>query len=122
VRLGIGGSGGWADEAPERPKGEEVPDGATWLAQHDVSKGTLQRSDTPRGAASVISAEERDRAVKQWRKQEPTTPVVEATPDPQVRGGAHGAGAGPQRREGEGREVHDGRGSRSWPQLWSRRR
>jgi hypothetical protein len=83
ARLGIGGSGGWADEAPERPKGEEVPDGATWQAQHDVSKGTLQRSDTPRGTATPISAEERARAEIQWRKQEPTNPVVEATPDPQ---------------------------------------
>jgi hypothetical protein len=83
TRLGIGGSGGWADEDPSREKGEEVPEGATWLAQHDVPKGTLQRSGTPRGAAAVISAEERERATKQWRKQEPTNPVVEATPDPQ---------------------------------------
>lgn len=83
ARLGVGGSGGWADEAPSREKGEEVPEGATWQAQHDVAKGTLQRSDTPRGAAAVISAEERERATKQWRKQEPTNTVVEATPDPQ---------------------------------------
>jgi hypothetical protein len=83
VRLGIGGSGGWADEEPERPKGEEVPDGATWEAQHDVKRGTLQRSDTPRGTAAVVSAEERERARKQYRKQDPTVPVVEATPDPQ---------------------------------------
>lgn len=83
ARLGIGGSGGWADEAPEREDHDKVPEGATWQAQHDVPKGTLQRSDTARGAAAVISAEERERATKQWRKQEPTNPVVEATPDPQ---------------------------------------
>lgn len=83
ARLGIGGTGGWADEAPSREKGEEVPEGATWEAQHDVKKGTLQRSDTLRGTATPISAEERARAEVQWRKQEPTNPVVEATPDPQ---------------------------------------
>lgn len=80
TRLGVAGSGGWSDEAPEREKHDKVPEGATWQAQHDVPKGTLQRSDTPRGAAAVISAEERERATTQWRKQEPTNPVVE-TPD-----------------------------------------
>jgi hypothetical protein len=55
-------------------------EGATWLGQHQVPKGTLQRSDTPRGAAAIISADERERASKQWRKQEPVDAVVE-TPD-----------------------------------------
>jgi hypothetical protein len=68
------------DEPPEQHQKVAV-EGATWLGQHQVPKGTLQRSDTPRGAASVISAEEVARATKQWRKQEPTDQVIEQTPD-----------------------------------------
>lgn len=81
ARLGIGGSGGWSDEAPPRNDGDEqTVEGQTWLAQDQVPKGAVQRSDTPRGTAAVISAEERARAGKQWRKQDPTAPVVEETP------------------------------------------
>lgn len=76
--------GSFLDEPPKQHQKQEVPEGATWLGQHQVPKGTLQRSDTPRGAATVINQEERDRAVKQWRKQEPTDPVVEVTEDPEV--------------------------------------
>jgi hypothetical protein len=75
--------GSFVDEPPEQHQEQEVPEGATWVGQHQVSKGTLQRSDTPRGAAAVISAEERERATRQWRKQEPVDQVVEATPDPE---------------------------------------
>jgi hypothetical protein len=72
--------GSWLDEAPEQHQDQE-PEGATWLAQTQVPKGVLQRSDTPRGAAAVITAEERERATRQWRKQEPTDAVVQETPD-----------------------------------------
>ena len=74
--------GTFVDEPPEQHSKQEVPEGATWLGQHQVPKGTLQRSDTPRGAAAIISAEERERAVIQWRKQEPPNQVIEETPDP----------------------------------------
>jgi hypothetical protein len=70
--------GSFVDEDPEQHQDTDLPDGATWLGQHQVPKGTLQRSDTPRGSAHPISQEERDRAETQWRKQEPTNPVVEA--------------------------------------------
>jgi hypothetical protein len=72
--------GSYLDEPPEQNQKQEN-EGLTWLGQHQVPKGTLQRSDTPRGAAAIISAEERERAAKQWRKQEPTDQVVEQTPD-----------------------------------------
>jgi hypothetical protein len=75
--------GSFVDEPPEQHQDQEVPEGATWVGQHQVSKGTLQRSDTPRGAAAVISAEERERATRQWRKQEPVDQVIEPTPDPE---------------------------------------
>lgn len=77
VRLS---DGSFLDETPDQHQ-EPAVDGATWLGQHQVPKGTWQRSDTPRGAAAIISAEERERATRQWRKQEPTEPVVEVTPD-----------------------------------------
>lgn len=69
--------GSFLDEDPEQHQDTNLPEGATWLGQHQVPKGTLQRSDTPRGSAHPISQEERDRAETQWRKQEPTQPVVE---------------------------------------------
>lgn len=75
--------GTFVDEPPEQHQEQDVPEGATWLGQHQVPEGTLQRSDTPRGAAAVISAEERERATRQWAKQATTDPVVEATPDPE---------------------------------------
>lgn len=73
--------GSFVDEPPDQNQKPDV-DGATWLGQHQVPKGTLQRSDTPRGAAAIISADEVQRATRQWRKQEPTDQVVEETPDP----------------------------------------
>jgi hypothetical protein len=72
--------GSFVDEPPEQHQDPDVPEGATWLSQTQVPKGTLQRSDTPRGAAAVISEEERERATVQWRKQEPTDAVVQETP------------------------------------------
>lgn len=74
VRLS---DGSFLDEEPERKK-QDVPEGATWQAQHHLPEGTLQRSNTPRGSAYPISAEELERAHRQWRKQEPTEPIVEA--------------------------------------------
>jgi hypothetical protein len=74
--------GSFLDEPPKQNQDQEVPEGATWLGQHQVPKGTLQRSDTPRGSAHVISREERERATKQWRKQEPVDAVVENAVDP----------------------------------------
>lgn len=79
VRLGAGGSGGFADEEQPRNDAKAVPDGATWLAQDQVPKNTLQRSDTIRGSAHPISADERERAIVQWRKSEPTTTVIQPT-------------------------------------------
>lgn len=80
ARLGVGGSGGFADEELERGDGDEqTVEGQTWLAQDQVKRGTLQRSDTVRGSAHPISADERERAVVQWRKSEPTTLVVQPT-------------------------------------------
>lgn len=73
--------GSFVDEAPDQHQDPDVPEGATWLGQHQVPEGTVQRSDTPRGAAAVISAEELERATRQDRKQEPTEPVVEAVED-----------------------------------------
>lgn len=75
--------GTFLDEPPEQHQKPDVPEGATWLGQHQVPEGTLQRSDTPRGAAAVISAEERERATRQWAKQATADPVVEPTPDPE---------------------------------------
>lgn len=70
--------GSFVDEPPEQHQKPSVPAGATWPGQHQVPKGTLQRSDTPRGAAVPISAEELERAQRGHRKQEPTEPIVEA--------------------------------------------
>jgi hypothetical protein len=82
ARVGIGGTGGWADEPQPRQDGDEqTVDGQTWLAQDQVSKGTVQRSDTIRGSAHPISVDERERAVIQWRKQEPPAPIVQETTD-----------------------------------------
>jgi hypothetical protein len=76
VRLA---DGSFVDEPPEQHQKQAVPDGATWKGQHQVPKGTLQRSDTPRGSAVVISAEELERLGRDpQRKQEPTEPVVES--------------------------------------------
>lgn len=69
--------GSFLDEPPEQHQ-EAAVEGATWLGQHQVPKGVIQRSDTPRGAAAVISAEELERAQRGHRKQEPTEPIVEA--------------------------------------------
>lgn len=73
--------GTWLDEEPKQHQKPDVPDGATWLGQHQVPKGVLQRSDTPRGSAHIVTGEERERANKQWRRQEPTSPIVETTPE-----------------------------------------
>jgi hypothetical protein len=76
VRLA---DGSFVDEAPEQHQKQDVPDGATWKGQHQVPKGTLQRSDTPRGSAVVISAEELERLGRDpQRKQEPTEPIAES--------------------------------------------
>jgi hypothetical protein len=75
--------GTFVDEPPDQGQGQDVPDGATWLGQHQVPEDTLQRSNTPRGAAYPISEEERERATRQWAKQATTDPVVEPTPDPE---------------------------------------
>lgn len=75
--------GSFLDEPPKRDKKLDPPEGATWLAQDQVPKGTLQRSDTPRGSAHIVSADERERAVDQWRKQEPVDTVVENAVDPE---------------------------------------
>jgi hypothetical protein len=76
VRLA---DGSFVDEPPEQHQKQDVPDGATWKGQHQVPKGTLQRSDTPRGSAVVISAEELERIGRDpQRKQEPTEPIVES--------------------------------------------
>jgi hypothetical protein len=69
--------GKFLDEEREHV-GEPAVEGATWLAQDQVAKGTVQRSDTPLGSAHPISAEELERAGRGHRKQEPTEPVVEA--------------------------------------------
>lgn len=93
--------GSFLDEPPERTD-QPVPDGATWPGQQHVSKGTVQRSETPRGAATPISAEELDAAQRGHRKQEPTDPVVETedaeeaparTARPPKRTTAHAKGA-----------------------------
>lgn len=78
VRLA---DGSFVDEPPEQHQDQPVPEGATWLGQHQVPEGTWQRSDTPRGAAYPITAQELERAQRGWRKQEPTEPVVEASED-----------------------------------------
>lgn len=70
--------GSWLDEVPDQHQDPDVPRGATWEGQHQVPKGVVQRSDTPRGSAQVISAEELERAHREHRKQEPTEPVAEA--------------------------------------------
>lgn len=70
--------GSFLDEPPKQHQKQDVPAGATWLGQHQVPKGTLQRSDTPRGAAAPISADELERIQREHRKQEPTEPIVEA--------------------------------------------
>lgn len=70
--------GSFVDSPPEQHQKPEVPEGATWLGQHQVPKGVIQRSDTPRGSAAPISAEELERAYRGHRKQEPTEPIVEA--------------------------------------------
>jgi hypothetical protein len=80
VRLS---DGSWLDEAPEQHQKPAV-EGATWKGQHQVPKGTLQRSDTPRGTAVVISEEELERAGRAHRKQEPTEPIVEAAEEVQM--------------------------------------
>lgn len=74
VRLA---DGSFVDEPPAQHQKQAV-EGATWAGQHQVPKGTLQRTDTPRGTAYPISRREVERAEKQWRKQEPIDPVVEA--------------------------------------------
>lgn len=80
VRLS---DGTFLDEPPEQHQ-KPALEGATWQGQHQVPKGTVQRSDTPRGAASVISAEELERIGRAHRKQEPTEPIVEAAEEVQM--------------------------------------
>jgi hypothetical protein len=78
--------GSWADEPVKREKHDEQQiEGQTWLAQDQVGDDVPQRSATLRGAATPISAQERERATRQWRKQEPTDPILEppATVQPQ---------------------------------------
>lgn len=70
--------GSYLDEPPEQHQDPDVPEGATWLGQHQVPKDVIQRSNTPRGSAAIISAEELERAQRGHRKQEPTEPIVEA--------------------------------------------
>ena len=78
ARLGAGGTGGWSDEPQARGDGDvQTVEGQTWLAQDQVPKGTVQRSDTIRGSAHPISKDERERAIVGWRKQEPVNPVVQ---------------------------------------------
>jgi hypothetical protein len=72
--------GSFIDDAPEQHQKPDV-EGATWLGQHQVPEGVVQRSDTPRGSAQIISAEELERAGREHRKQEPTEPVTEAVED-----------------------------------------
>lgn len=117
AKLGIGGIGGWSDEPQPRDEGEKVPEGATWVAQDQVSEGTLQRSDTLRGSAAIVSEDERERATRQWRKQEPTNPVVETpeageesarTAEPPDVSPAQGSGGGSAKATREPREKDAG--------------
>jgi hypothetical protein len=75
--------GTWADEPIDRKEyDEQTVEGATWLAQDQVGDDVPQRSSTIRGSATPISADERERAKKQWRKQEPVNPLLELQEDP----------------------------------------
>lgn len=50
--------GSFVDEPPEQHQALEVPEGAVVRGQHQVPKGVVQRSDTPRGEAVPIPPEE----------------------------------------------------------------
>jgi hypothetical protein len=76
--------GTWADEPIDRKDHDQQEvEGSTWLAQDQVGEDTPQRSATIRGSATPISAEERERARRQWRKQEPVNPLLEVQDDPE---------------------------------------
>jgi hypothetical protein len=75
--------GTWADEPVDRADfNQQTVEGATWLAQDQVGDDVPQRSSTIRGSATPISENEREWAKKQWRKQEPTNPLLEVQEDP----------------------------------------
>jgi hypothetical protein len=75
--------GSWADEPVDRKDHDrQTVEGATWLAQDQVGDDVPQRSSTIRGSATPISEQEREWAKKQWRKQEPTNPLLEVQEDP----------------------------------------
>jgi hypothetical protein len=67
---------------PRRLHDQQTVEGATWLAQDQVGDDVPQRSSTIRGSATPISENEREWAKKQWRKQEPTNPLLEVQEDP----------------------------------------
>jgi hypothetical protein len=74
----------WADEPVDRKDHDrQTVEGATWLAQDQVGDDVPQRSSTIRGSATPVSEQEREWAKKQWRKQEPTNPILEVQEDPE---------------------------------------
>jgi hypothetical protein len=76
--------GTWADEPVDRKDHDrQTVEGATWLAQDQVGEDVPQRSSTIRGSATPVSEQEREWAKKQWRKQEPTNPILEVQEDPE---------------------------------------
>jgi hypothetical protein len=76
--------GTWADEPIKRADHDQQEvEGATWLAQDQVGEDVPQRSATIRGSATPVSDAEREWARRQWRKQEPTNPLLEVQEDPE---------------------------------------
>lgn len=76
--------GSFVDEPPEQHQDLEVPEGAVVRGQHQVPKGVVQRSDTPRGEATPIPPEEfarikADSKPAPARKTEASQPAAKKT-------------------------------------------
>lgn len=99
VRLGIGGTGGFADEKPQ-PADEVAFEGAPHAAQSHADEGEPQRSATLRGSAHPVDPEEQTPLPRQEDIEEDALQMSDTET-----GSAAPAMVGPQRQEDVGNDV-----------------